>query len=61
MFAGTRVVVGVGAGVGGYGYGYAAPAPVVVYAGPRYGWHAGPYWVAPRYYGHRYFRGYWHR
>jgi hypothetical protein len=60
MFAATRVVVGVGAG---YGYGYAAPPPppVVVYAGPRYGWRAGPYWVAPRYYGHRYVRGYWHR
>ena len=44
--------------VGGYWY----PA------GPRYAWHAGywarpPYWgarwVAPRYYGHRYYRGYW--
>jgi len=67
MFAATRVVVG----VGGFGYGYyAAPAPppppaVVAYAGPRYGWHAGfyarPYWVAPRYYGHRYARGYWRR
>ena len=46
--------------VGGYWY------PV----GPRYVWHAGYYarapfagavWVAPRYYGHRYYRGYWHR
>jgi hypothetical protein len=45
MFAGTRVVVGVGVGVRGYGYGY----------------YARPYWVPPRYYGHRYFRGYWHR
>ncbi len=49
MFAGTRVVVGVGA------------PPVVAYYGPRYGYYARPYWVAPRYYGHRYFRGYWHR
>ena len=39
-------------------------------AGPRYAWHAGywarppyarAYWVAPRYYGHRYYRGYWRR
>jgi hypothetical protein len=38
--------------------------------GPRYYWHAGywarppyagAYWVAPRYYGHRSYRGYWHR
>ncbi len=38
--------------------------------GPRYVWHAGywgrpPYvgarWVAPRYYGHNYYRGYWRR
>ena len=46
--------------VGGYRY------PV----GARYAWHAGywarpPYaradWVAPRYFGHRYYRGYWRR
>ena len=46
--------------VGGYWY----PA------GPRYSWHAGywarppyprAYWVGPRYYGHRYYRGYWRR
>ena len=46
--------------VGGYWY------PV----GARYAWHAGywarpPYarafWVGPRYYGHRYYRGYWRR
>ncbi|HTM51031.1 MAG TPA: hypothetical protein VL285_20180 [Bryobacteraceae bacterium] len=39
-------------------------------AGPRYYWRAGywarpPYigarWVAPRYYGRRYYRGYWQR
>ena len=39
-------------------------------AGPRYAWHAGywarppyarAYWVAPRYYGHRYYGGYWRR
>lgn len=38
--------------------------------GPRYAWHAGywarpPYrgavWVGPRYYGHRYYGGYWRR
>jgi hypothetical protein len=46
--------------VGGYWY----PA------GPRWAWHAGywarppyahAYWVAPRYYGHRYYGGYWRR
>src|SRR5579863_10372112 len=44
--------------VGGYWY----PS------GPRYAWRAGywarppyrgAYWVGPRYYGHRYYRGYW--
>ena len=39
-------------------------------AGPHYYWHAGywsrppyahAYWVGPRYYGHRYYRGYWRR
>ncbi len=50
----------------GYGWvsGYYYPV------GPRYVWHAGywahrPYagavWVGPRYYGHRYYRGYWRR
>jgi hypothetical protein len=38
--------------------------------GPRYVWHggywarppyAGAYWVAPRYYNHRYYAGYWNR
>jgi hypothetical protein len=38
--------------------------------GPRYGWragywarppYAGAYWVGPRYYGHRYYGGYWRR
>jgi len=46
--------------VGGYWY----PS------GPRYAWRAGywarppyahAYWVAPRYYGHRYYGGYWRR
>jgi WXXGXW repeat (2 copies) len=46
--------------VGGYWY----PA------GARYAWRAGywarppyprAYWVAPRYFGHRYYRGYWRR
>lgn len=52
----------------GYGYswvgGYYSP-----YAG-HYAWHAGywarppyahAYWVGPRYHGHRYYCGYWHR
>ena len=39
-------------------------------AGPRYAWRTGywarppyarAYWVAPRYYGHRYYGGYWRR
>ena len=39
-------------------------------AGPRYAWRAGywarppyarAYWVGPRYYGHRYYPGYWRR
>jgi hypothetical protein len=39
-------------------------------AGPRYYWRAGywsrppfarAYWAAPRYYGHRYYRGHWRR
>lgn len=38
--------------------------------GPRWSWRAGywarapyprAYWVAPRYYGHRWYRGYWRR
>jgi hypothetical protein len=46
--------------VGGYWY----PS------GPRYAWRAGywarpayarSYWVGPRYYGHRYYGGYWRR
>ena len=46
--------------IGGYYY------PV----GPRWNWHAGywarppyahAYWVAPRYYGHRYYGGHWRR
>jgi hypothetical protein len=53
------------------------PAPGFVWVagyynqvGPRYVWHAGywtrpPYagavWVAPRYAGHRYYRGHWRR
>ena len=62
-FAGPRVFFGVG--VGPY---IPAPAPVVAY-GPAYGVHGywgprpypGAYWVGPRYYGHRYYRGYWRR
>jgi len=46
--------------VGGYWYPY----------GGRYAWHAGywdrppyarAYWVGPRYFGGRYYGGYWHR
>lgn len=65
MFAGTRVVVA----VGGFGFGYYAapplppppPPPVYAYYAPRYHYYARPYWVPARWYGHRYFRGYWHR
>ncbi len=55
----------------------AAPGPGYVWVsgyyypvGPRYVWRAGywarrpfpgAYWVAPRYHGHRYYGGYWHR
>jgi hypothetical protein len=70
-FAAPRVVVGVGAGVGpAYGY-YAAPPPppAVAYVAPapyvawRPGYwgplpYYGPRWVAPRYYGRGYYRGY---
>ena len=62
LVAAPRVVVGIGAGV--------PPAvPVAAYVA-RYAWHAGywarppyarAYWVAPRYFGHRYYRGYWRR
>jgi len=50
------------------GPGYAFVGGYWVPAGPHYAWHAGywarpPYvgarWIAPRYYGHRYYRGYW--
>ena len=75
MFAGPRVFVGFGFG-GGYPYRYYAPPPVVAYApaypdyyyGPRYV--RRPYyfappavrvWVGPRWYGGRYYRGYWRR
>ena len=74
LFAAPRVVIGVGVG-GGYGY-YAPPpivyAPPVVYPAPvyNYGYYpyrpyyrpfAGAIWVAPRYYRHHYYRGYWRR
>ncbi len=48
--------------------GYAWVAGYWYPRGPRYVWHAGywarpPYararWIAPRYYGHRYYPGYW--
>ncbi len=71
LFAGPRVFVGVG-----FGGGYVAPAPVPVvrpyiapvpppywyrpaYVPPRP--FVGAYWVAPRYYGSHYYRGYWRR
>jgi hypothetical protein len=64
-FAGPRVFFGVGVGVP---VGPPAP-PVVAYAAPGavYGGYWGPrpyvrpYWVGPRYYGHRYYRGYGRR
>jgi len=73
MFAGPRVFVGFGFG-GGYPYRYYAP-PVVAYApaypgyyyGPRYvrrPYYAPPavrVWVGPRWFGGRYYRGYWRR
>ena len=52
------------------GPGYAWINGYWVPSGPRYAWRAGywgrrpyarAYWVAPRYYGHRYYRGYWRR
>lgn len=58
-FAGPRVYFGVGVGP------YVAPPPPVVAYAPAYGWGPRPYprayWVAPRYYGHHYYRGYWCR
>ena len=52
------------------GSGYAWVAGYRYPVGARYAWHAGywarppyarAYWVAPRYFGHRYYRGYWRR
>ena len=52
------------------GPGYSWVAGYYYPVGPRYAWHAGywaqppyarAYWVGPRYYGHRYYRGYWRR
>jgi len=67
LVAAPRVAVGIGVGVPPAVpvAAYVAPAP-----GPGYAWHAGywarrPYpranWIAPRYFGHRYYRGYWRR
>jgi hypothetical protein len=71
------VGVGVGAPVPVAAYVGRAPGPGYVWVGgyrypvgAGYGWHAGywarppyahAYWVAPRYFGHRYYRGYWRR
>jgi hypothetical protein len=50
--------------------GYSWVAGYYYPVGPRWYWHAGywarppyahAYWVAPRYYGHRYYGGYWRR
>ena len=50
--------------------GYTWVAGYWYHVGPSYYWHAGywarppyrgAYWVAPRYYGHRYYSGYWRR
>ena len=52
------------------GYGYSWVPGYYYPVGPRYYWHAGywsyppfrgAYWVGPRYYGGRYYRGYWRR
>ena len=52
------------------GPGYAWVSGYRYPVGARYAWHAGywtrppyarAYWVAPRYFGHRYHRGYWRR
>jgi hypothetical protein len=52
------------------GYGYTWVGGYYYPVGPRWHWSAGywarpPYararWIAPRYYGHRYYRGYWRR
>lgn len=52
------------------GYGYTWVGGYYYPVGPRWHWHADywarpPYararWIAPRYYGHRYYRGYWRR
>ena len=52
------------------GYGYSWVGGYWYPAGPRWQWRAGywarrpyvgAYWVGPRYYGHRYYRGYWRR
>jgi hypothetical protein len=40
---------------------FAGTRVVVGVRGFGYGYYARHYWVAPRYYGHRYYRGYWHR
>jgi hypothetical protein len=58
MFAGPRFFFGVGAGP------IYTPAPIVAYAPPvSVGYVSRPYarayWVAPRWYGHRYYGGYW--
>jgi len=51
-------------------YGYAWVPGYYYPVGPRYSWrtgywahppYAGAYWVGPRYYGGRYYRGYWRR
>ncbi|MGA2738168.1 MAG: hypothetical protein ABSG65_12060 [Bryobacteraceae bacterium] len=69
------VGVGVPAPVAAYvppapGPGYAWVGGYWYPAGARRAWHAGywarppyprAYWVAPRFFGHRYYRGYWRR
>ena len=66
LFAAPRVFVGIAPPVAGYVW--VAPYRYPVLSG--WGWHAGywarppyprAYWVAPRYYGHHYYRGYWRR
>lgn len=71
LFAAPAVVVGIGVAppvVPVAAYVARAPGPGYAWvgghwypAGARYGWHARAYWAAPRYFGHRYYRGYWRR
>jgi hypothetical protein len=66
LSAAVRIGIGVGVGVPAY---YPPAPPVVTYAQPVYPSpaivaappYAGAYWVAPHYFGGRYYAGYWGR